>query len=77
METVNDQLKNIYQIERSRHRCVANFLVNLVAGLIAYTYQENVCWMPLRLACILSMLASVQRAVLNDLQPSPERGKMR
>lgn len=56
METVNDQLKNIYQIERSRHRCVANFLVNLVAGLIAYTYQENVCWMPLRLACILSML---------------------
>lgn len=41
IETVNDQLKNICQIEHSRHRCVATFLVNLVAGLIAYTYQEK------------------------------------
>jgi hypothetical protein len=41
IETVNDQLKNISQIEHSRHRSVANFLVNLVAGLIAYTYQEQ------------------------------------
>jgi hypothetical protein len=41
IETVNDQLKNISQIEHSRHRSVANFLVNLVAGLIAYTYQEK------------------------------------
>ena len=41
IETVNDQLKNICQIEHSRHRCVANFLVNVVAGLIAYTYQEK------------------------------------
>src|SRR5919198_5461748 len=41
IETVNDQLKNICQIEHSRHRCVANFLVNLVAGLIAYTWQAK------------------------------------
>jgi Transposase DDE domain len=41
IETVVDQLKNISQIEHSRHRCVANFLVNLVAGLIAYTYQQK------------------------------------
>ncbi len=41
IETVNDQLKNISQIEHSRHRCVANFLVNLVAGLIAYAYQPK------------------------------------
>lgn len=41
IETVNDQLKNICQIEHSRHRCVANFLVNVVAGLIAYTYQAK------------------------------------
>jgi Transposase DDE domain len=41
IETVNDQLKNISQIEHSRHRSVPNFLVNLVAGLIAYTYQEK------------------------------------
>jgi len=41
LETVNDQLKNISQSEHSRHRSVANFLVNLVAGLIAYTYQPK------------------------------------
>ena len=41
IETVNDQLKNISQIEHSRHRRVANFLVNLVAGLIAYPYQPK------------------------------------
>jgi len=29
IETVNDQLKNISQIEHSRHRSVTNFLVNL------------------------------------------------
>jgi hypothetical protein len=41
IETVNDQLKNISQIEHSRHRSVTNFLVNLVAGLIAYPYQAK------------------------------------
>ena len=39
IETVIDQLKNISQIEHSRHRSVTNFMVNLIAGLIAYTYQ--------------------------------------
>ena len=38
IETVNDQLKNISQIEHLLHRSVWNFLVNLFAGLIAYTY---------------------------------------
>ncbi|MEM8714555.1 MAG: IS982 family transposase [Cyanobacteria bacterium P01_G01_bin.4] len=38
IETVNDQLKNILQIEHSRHRSIWNFLVNLLAGLVAYTY---------------------------------------
>lgn len=41
IETVNDQLKNIGQIEHTRHRSVANFRVNLIAGLIAYTYQSK------------------------------------
>lgn len=36
IETINDQLKNISQIEHSRHRSVDNFFVNLMAGLIAY-----------------------------------------
>ncbi len=39
METINDQLKNHSQIEHTRHRSPTNFLVNLVAGLIAYCHQ--------------------------------------
>lgn len=41
IETIHDQRKNIAQIEHSRHRSVANFLVNVVAALIAYSYQEK------------------------------------
>ena len=41
IETINDQLKNISQIARTRHRSVDNFLVNLIAGLIAYTHQPK------------------------------------
>ena len=41
IETINDQLKNISQIEHSRHRKPANFAVNLIAGLIAYTLQPK------------------------------------
>jgi hypothetical protein len=41
IETINDQLKNISQIEHTRHRSITNFLVNLVCGLIAYCHQEK------------------------------------
>ncbi len=41
IETVNDQLKNISQLEHTHHRSVANFMVNLLAGFIAYTYQAK------------------------------------
>jgi hypothetical protein len=41
IESVIDQLKNISQIEHSRHRSVANCFVNLVAGLVAYTWREK------------------------------------
>src|SRR2546423_1120086 len=41
IESVTDQLKNISQIEHSRHRSVANCFVNLVAGLVAYTWREK------------------------------------
>ena len=41
IESVVDQLKNISQIGHSRHRSVANCLVNLVAGLAAYTWREK------------------------------------
>ena len=38
VESVNDQLKNICQIEHTRHRSFENFLSNLIAGLIAYSF---------------------------------------
>jgi hypothetical protein len=41
IETIYDQLKNISQIEHTRHRSRTNFMVNVVAGLIAYTYQPK------------------------------------
>jgi len=41
IESVVDQLKNISQIEHSRHRSVTNFFVNLVAGLVADTHREK------------------------------------
>ena len=41
IETVNDQLKNISQIEHTRHRSFANFAVNLLAGLIAYCHRPK------------------------------------
>jgi len=41
IETIFDQLKNISQIEHTRHRSFWNFLVNLASGLIAYSWQER------------------------------------
>ena len=41
IETINDQLKNISQIEHSRHRSHTNFLMNIISALIAYSLQEK------------------------------------
>lgn len=41
IETINDQLKNQSQIEHSRHRSPINFVVNVLAGLIAYMWQPK------------------------------------
>ena len=38
IESVNDELKNICQIEHTRHRSLENFLTNLISGLIAYCF---------------------------------------
>jgi hypothetical protein len=38
VETIIDHLKNISQIEHSRHRSPVNFCVNLLCGLIAYCH---------------------------------------
>ncbi len=41
IESVNDQLKHICQIEHTRHRSPYNFLVHLLARLIAYCHQPK------------------------------------
>lgn len=38
IETVNDELKNMCQIEHTRHRGFNNFITNLLSGLIAYSF---------------------------------------
>jgi len=38
IESVNDFLKNICQIEHTRHRSAANFFVNIISALIAYSF---------------------------------------
>jgi CRISPR/Cas system CSM-associated protein Csm2 small subunit len=60
IETVNDTLKNVCQIEHSRHRSPINFLAHLVAGLVAYTRLpkkpslkiENACYQPGEFICL-------------------------
>jgi hypothetical protein len=41
IECVNDQLKNISQIEHTRHRSVWNFMANILAALCAYALQPK------------------------------------
>lgn len=41
VETVNDELKNVCQIEHTRHRSIDNFTTNLLAGLIAYNLMPK------------------------------------
>jgi hypothetical protein len=41
IETIIDQLKNVCQIDHSRHRSPTNFLVHLLAGLVAYCHQPK------------------------------------
>jgi len=38
IETVNDELKNMCQIEHSRHRSFTGFIANTIAALIAYSF---------------------------------------
>ena len=40
-ETIIDQLKNISQIEHTRHRSFTNFFVNVLSGLCAYQFKET------------------------------------
>lgn len=41
IETVNDELKNICQIEHTRHRSFDNFIINLLSALAAYSFFDK------------------------------------
>ena len=56
IETINDQLKNISQIEHSRHRSLTNCMINVVAGLLAYSYQDKRPSLNIRVDDILPLL---------------------
>ena len=54
IESVNDFLKNICNIEHSRHRSITNFLVNLVSALAAYSFlpkKPSICSTSRRVFC--------------------------
>jgi transposase len=41
IECVNDQLKNVSQIEHTRHRSAVNGIINMLAAVVAYTFQPK------------------------------------
>jgi hypothetical protein len=41
IECVNDQLKNISQIEHTRHRSAVNGVVSIIPAVVAYTFQPK------------------------------------
>ena len=41
IETINDELKNICQVEHTRHRSFDDFVTNLLSGLIAYSFFDK------------------------------------
>jgi hypothetical protein len=41
IETIFDQLKNICQVEHSRHRSVVNYFNNIFSALIAYNFKDR------------------------------------
>jgi hypothetical protein len=59
IETINDRLKNISQIEHTPHRSVAISMVNVICGVIAYPHQ------PLKPSL---NLGENQRNLLNNLR---------
>lgn len=38
IETVNDELKNICQVEHTRHRSISGFLLNIMGAIAAYSF---------------------------------------
>jgi hypothetical protein len=59
IETINDQLKNIFDLEHARHRSLFNYLSNIVACLVAYSYQEKKPALNLREADLLPFVQAL------------------
>jgi hypothetical protein len=58
IETINDELKNIAQIEHSRHRSFDNFIVNMLGAIAAY------CFFPKKPCINVQQVHSTQLALL-------------
>ena len=56
IETINDELKDMAQVEHSRHRAFGNFVSNLLAGLVAY------CFFPKKPAIKFEVVQTAQLA---------------
>lgn len=41
IESINNQLKNVFQIEHTRHSSPVNGFINIIAGLIAFTHHNK------------------------------------
>ena len=41
IETINDLLKNVCDIEHSRHRSIHNFFMNLISAIAAYCFFDK------------------------------------
>lgn len=74
VEKIIDQIKNISQIEHSRHRSPVNFLVNLLCGLIAYCRQPKKP--SLGLGTLLALVAKPE-LTLTGIEVSGERNMVR
>lgn len=59
IETINDPLKNIFDLEHSRHRSLTNFMIAVVAGLVAYSYQDKKPSVNLKTQDLLPLLDSL------------------
>jgi len=56
IETINNQLKIIFQLEHSRHRSLTSYMINAIACLVAYSYQEKKPALNLRREDLLPLL---------------------
>jgi hypothetical protein len=41
IETINDELKNICEVEHTPHHALQNFVMNLISALAAYCFFEK------------------------------------